>query len=181
MTISEQLHFSILSAPVAAVDRRALSQAWYSALYRSGGRQSCAAPLPETTCAASAVPSRKGSQLVGSPPQSAPATRAARAEQLSKQGVAPGQRRARHLRLARQIEELVRRRESKRVAATFFLDGTRARVRVLILSDGGSVRLIAVCSKRVRDSVARALAQARYAAAARGIVLRASTREDTGC
>src|SRR5581483_5549433 len=38
MTISDQLQFSILSAPVASADRRVLSQAWYSALYRAGGK-----------------------------------------------------------------------------------------------------------------------------------------------
>jgi hypothetical protein len=92
-----------------------------------------------------------------------------------------GERRLPQLRLARQIEQLVRHRASARTAATFILDGTRARVRVLVVAAGGSVRLIAICSKRVRDPVARALEQARYASAALGIVLHASTREDVRC
>src|SRR5579884_1250802 len=36
MTITEQLQFSVLTAPVATLDRRSLSQAWYSALYGAG-------------------------------------------------------------------------------------------------------------------------------------------------
>src|SRR5690349_12377371 len=51
MTIGEHLQFSVLTAPVAAIDRRGLSQAWYSALYRTSGEPQTQAarnrPTPE--------------------------------------------------------------------------------------------------------------------------------------
>lgn len=178
MTISEQLHFSILSAPLAGTDRRALSQAWYSALYRTNGKKArtadraiasqartpaaCLSPARPSRAAAFATTSRTWHSRTSVP-------------------AAAGERRNPPLRLARQIELLVRRRASARTAATFVLDGTRARVRVLVVAGGGSTRLIAICSKGVRDSVARALEQARYASAAHGIVLHATTREDAPC
>lgn len=179
MTISEQLHFSILSAPIASADRRALSQAWYSALYRSNGKQPAAAAGAKAGYGRTAAAAVNCAKVSGAP---APTTvlRAARAER-NVPPAASSERRAPHLRLARQIEHLALRRESKRAAATFVLDGTRARVRVLVVAGGGSVQLIAICSKRVHESVARALAQARYASAARGIVLNAITQEDVRC
>jgi len=179
MTISEQLHFSILSAPIAETDRRALSHAWYSALYRANGQKTRLGAPAITNQGRTATISRPAAR-----PSSAPALAV-----VSRPGsmrafearASAGERRRPQLRLARQIEELVRRRASARTAATFVLEGTRARVRVLVVAGGGSVRLIAICSKRVRDSVARALEQARYASAVHGIVLHVSTREEGGC
>jgi len=179
MTISEQLHFSILSAPIAGTDRRALSQAWYSALYRANGKRR----LPGLR----AIPNQGKTAAISRPPvkssRSAALSAVSRAGHIQSriQTAAAGERRTPQLRLARQIEALVRRRASATTAATFILDGTRARVRVLVVAGGGSVRLIAICSKHVRDSVARALEQARYASAAHGIVLHASTREEALC
>jgi hypothetical protein len=179
MTISEQLHFSVLSAPIAAADRRALSQAWYSALYRaSGQRPSSDARLPANQGRTPGVPG-KGGRPAGAAAR-ATLSRAAGVQTYAPQA-AGADRRSPQLRLARQIESVVRRRGSNRAAATFVLDGTRARVRILVVAAGGSVRVIAICSKRVQDAVARALAQASYASAARGVVLNTSTREDERC
>ncbi len=179
MTISEQLHFSILSAPIACADRRALSQAWYSALYRPKDAKAPLSPrglARQKRTAAHLAPAPRSS----SPPALGTISRPGRFPALAAP-VAPEERRTPPLRLARQIEQLVRQRSSTRTAATFLLDGTRARVRVLVVAAGGSVRLIAICSKRVRDAVACALEQARYASAAHGIVLHASMREDVRC
>jgi len=179
MTIAEQLHFSILSAPVAAANRRALSQAWYSALYRARAKNSPSEP----PALAGGARTGHAIKLSGKFAHAEAFTPPPRPRQIT--GLAPFampvERRAPQLHLSRQIEYLVRCRESKRTAATFVLDGTRARVRVLVVSAGGTVRLIAICSKRVRDSVANALDQARYACAARGIIVRAATQEDVRC
>src|SRR5579871_248587 len=51
MTIDKHLDLSVLSAPVASVDRRSLSQAWYSALY---GTNACAAQRSGTPIAKTA-------------------------------------------------------------------------------------------------------------------------------
>ncbi|HEX5274446.1 MAG TPA: hypothetical protein VFW34_04155 [Candidatus Rubrimentiphilum sp.] len=178
MTISEQLNFSVLSAPLAGTDRRALSQAWYSALYRTSDKKArlSAREFPSQCRTAAPLPAAARSS---SPAAFGTLSRTGRARKA--EAAATAERRTPQLRLARQIEHLVRRRAPARTAATFILDGTRARVRVLVIASGGSVRLIAVCSKRVRDSVARALEQARYASAEHGIVLHATMREDAPC
>jgi hypothetical protein len=180
MTISEQLHFSILSAPIASADRRALSQAWYSALYRGTSKKPLVA-ADAKICRGdnTGAPPRAGVRLSAAPVSGA-APRAPRVEAYASRAAA-GERRAPQLRLARQIEGLVRQRQSARTAATFVLDGSRARVRVLVVAGGGSIRLIAICSKNAREPVARALEQARYASAARGIILNATTREEVRC
>jgi len=94
---------------------------------------------------------------------------------------AGAERRAPRLDLARKIGELATHATRKRAAATFVLDGSRGRVRVLVTASGGKVRLVAICAKKLEATVAAALAQARYAAAASGVRLSALTREDGRC
>ena len=45
--ITQQFGFSVLSAPIAATDRRALSQAWYSALHLARPKSVPASGTPE--------------------------------------------------------------------------------------------------------------------------------------
>jgi len=180
MTISEQLHFSILSAPIAAADRRALSQAWYSALYGVRGKAPDAAESGR--CKTGGGGAR---QTHYARPQTAPhAPSGALRIAGPKEIVHPAlvcERRSPRLELARRMEQLVRGRRAKRAAATFVIDEARARVRVLVCTNGNSVRVIAVCSKRVQATVAAALAQARFAAAARGFRLDARTQGEVSC
>jgi len=180
MTISDQLSFSILSAPVASADRRALSQAWYSALYGAA----CKRP------AAPAAGSKKTRSAGAAVLKNTPARSAALQKLCAPQGHAapkraafapPQERRGPRLYLARRIANLVALRTAKRSAATFVLDGSRARVRVLVTAKAGRVQMIAVCSKKHEANVAAALAQARYVAAASGVALYAGSRGDTRC
>ena len=87
------------------------------------------------------------------------------------------ERRAERSPLARRIERafLDPIRANKR--ATFTIDGTQARVHVALQTTASGVRLIAVCPAAIRIDVARALDEARYALALRGIALRIDVNE----
>lgn len=176
--MTQQVGFSILSAPLAAIDRRALSQAWYSALHvvqTSPIRTQASAPA-----AASCAPHAAG------PPRETPA----RADRASTIRVVPQhradvrlhemdggvERRAPRSTLARRMERCFLDPARRVQRASFVLEGSNARVHVALQSGDGGVRLIAVCQPRVREAVARALEEARYALAARGIALRVDLR-----
>lgn len=182
MTISEQLGFSILSAPVAAIDRRGLSQAWYSALYGATSKHAFSPQASRIGFNGGASESRRCARPFTSPVRH----RSGASHFIHGSGSAPRieeERRAPRIDLARKISELAARRTSKRASATFLLDGTRARVRVLVTAEGGRVRLIAVCAKKLQTTVAAALAQARYAAAAGGmsVMTIAQSGKDAPC
>ena len=84
--MTQQLEVSILAAPLAAIDRRALSQAWYSALHLARSDRSlvpsrecgrCAVAVPIEATRETRYPSRLSPRADG--------TRAAHSEQT--QGV----------------------------------------------------------------------------------------------
>lgn len=176
MTISEQLQFSVLTAPVAALDRRALSQAWYSALYGSGSGAQTAVKM----CAAPAAPQRAGkpsTRNTQTPAQVAPnPLRAKSAPSTAALQLNPSERRAPRTPLARKMERAFIRHRSEHHRAAFTVEGAHGRVRVLLQTRGGQLRIVAICPAKARSHVAAALAQARYALAARGIVLDAQMR-----
>ena len=179
MTISEQLRFSILSAPVAAADRRALSQAWYSALYRQPLKQSPAPSPARRGCGGACIAPRVCVRPHAQPPVNGGARQSLKHEPVCPRGAV--ERRAPQLDIARKIGELAATRTRKRVAATFIIDASGARVRVLVAANGAKVRLIAICAKKLEATVAAALAQARYAAASGALQLHAQTVEDRKC
>jgi hypothetical protein len=176
MTITEQLQFSVLTAPVAMLDRRTLSQAWYSALY---GSTQAKPAMPE--CGAST----HARQTSAAPGAYIPRNRkcigtAQRAATGAKTGErAEGgdlERRAPRSRLARKIErELLRPRSGENKTA-FTVDGEHGRVHVVLQTRGSQLKLVAICPPKARAAVAAALAQARYALALRGIDLNAEMR-----
>lgn len=182
MTITEQLQFSVLTAPVASLDRRTLSQAWYSALYDSAGG-SAAKPAP-----------KRGAVVEAS--QTSPHAAGARSRpgigcdtQLHVRGAetpvhtegSPQERRAPRSELARKIERAFLRPRTAIRKTSFTIDHDRGRVHVLLQSHGSRLKLIAICPPKARPHVAAALAQARYALAIRGIDLDADTREEAAC
>ena len=180
MPILEELQFSVLSAPLAAADRRLFSQAWYSALYQTHGPAATPAQpaAPQAAQArtlpdASAKEQRERESIRSSPVRPAHAQRAA--------GAYAGERRAPRLQLARKIALLVLQPRHKKSAATFTIDGARGRVRVLVRTDGSRVRLIALCAESMKATVAAALAQARYALASRGASVSARIWESETC
>ena len=167
--MTQQTSFSILTAPLA-VDRRALSQAWYSALHLANKQQPAspsARKLPEisfhdrttrnvvreqarergTISDVRALPSRRGGERV----------------------VEIADRRANRSPLARKIERAFLNPRRPVSRATFAVEGTHARVHISLQTIGNRVRVVAVCPTNARAAVADALAQVRFALAARGI------------
>jgi len=181
MPITEELQFSVLSAPLAAADRRVFSQAWYSALYRTDARAAARNHVQLTQAA-------EGRPLSGTAANEPPARenirslaprRAAQAQQTAR--LAIGERRGPRLQLARKIARFVLQPQRKNSGATFTIDGARGRVRILVRTDGSRLRLIALCAVAMKATVAAALAQARYALATRGANVTARVCESDVC
>ncbi len=171
--ITHQLGFSILTAPLAAIDRRSLSQAWYSALHLAQARSSPAS-CDHTSPKHAAIQReqrRAGEYSRRLSPEQPPAG-AERKGQMTRRTAAPPERRAERSPLARRIERAFLDPVRSNRRATFTIDGAQARVHVALQTTASGIRLVAVCPAAVRSSVARALEEARYALALRGIALR---------
>jgi hypothetical protein len=184
MTISEQLQFSVLTTPVAALDRRALSQAWYSALYGNGS--GTAAKLqkrqPQKPCGVAHSPRPHGAVHVAAAQSRQPlAPRLPSSASQAQSAAAPADRRAPRSPLARKIERAFLHPKRASRKASFTIEGEGGRVHVLMRSQGPRLKLIAICPPKSRSQVAAALAQARYALALRGIDLDAHARSDATC
>ncbi len=172
--LTQQTGFSVLTAPLAAIDRRSLSQAWYSALHlaHDGTRVATLStkqtPLPPANaadrCIAQAERQREARGF--------PAAHIAKNRRHHTQAHhIPVDRRALRSALARKIERTFLNPRHHVQRATFSLEGTQARVHVSLQRNGSRLRLVAVCAPAVRPAVARALQEARYALADRGIAL----------
>ena len=173
--MTEQLGYSILTAPIAAIDRRALSQAWYSALHvaREPAMQRPAARAPVREAARGPVSLRPDEQPRGR--SVVPAARRGSEEHAPR--ALPQERRAERSPLACRIERTFLRTARRAPRATFTLEGTKSRVHVALQATPNGLRLVAICPQDVRTRVARALEQARYALALRGIALHCELRE----
>ena len=161
---------AILATDLAITDRRALSQAWYSALH-------VAERAPATTPRACAGQERQSTTAVrpsAVAPASAqrracaPSTNRLRRATPGRGAVAgPGlERRAPQTELAGRIERFLARRAQRGVPASFAVRVAGGRVHLLVRSDGARTRVVAVCAASVRERVDRALAHARFALAA---------------
>ncbi len=176
--MTQQLGFSVLTAPIAAIDRRSLSQAWYSALHLAHE-----SPRHDTPKAAHALNTEAELNVAVLPERNGARTGAAvslaihRTTKRSRAEATPVDRRSSRSPLARKIEYLFLRPNLTTTRATFTIDGSSARVHVSMQQTRSGLRLVAVCPSEARERVARALEQARYALAARGIVVDAEIRE----
>ena len=170
---TQQLGFSVLSAPLAAIDRRALSQAWYSALHiaREKSRAQAGSTMPAAQADARHARSRNAAVTRG---LTKPAYKGIIGREAApKMQVGEIDRRAARSALARKIERAFLH-PARNVARTTFSLGGAARVHVTLQQSSSGVRLVAVCSPALREQVAIALEQARFALARRGIALHAS-------
>jgi hypothetical protein len=173
--MTQQLEFSILSAPLAAIDRRTLSQAWYSALHLA---RTNAPPAPCGRAIASPAHQRStrnaaAPRVLGKPAPPGKAVHAsAERRRCAKTAVHDGtERRAPRCRLSREIEKFFLNPRPHGSRATFTVDRNGGRVHVVLQAAGERLCLIAVCAPALRERVARALSQARYSLAARGIAV----------
>ncbi|HEX3549165.1 MAG TPA: hypothetical protein VHT53_02250 [Candidatus Elarobacter sp.] len=74
-------------------------------------------------------------------------------------------------RIAQSVERAVAHTVTSPVSQTFQLRAGREDVRLLVRGDATGLRLVAVCAAAARERVERALAQARFVLAARGVRL----------
>jgi len=167
---THRLEFDVLTAPLAEIDRRALSQAWYSALHlasaSAGSRPARVAPSAQSARShknPSAAAIRASRARVASNPRVVRANRERPVCQVA------ADRRSPRSQLARGIERVAARPLASARAASFAVRGPHGRVQILLRSQGGRTHLIAVCTPEARVDVARALEQARYALARGGI------------
>lgn len=173
---TQRIGFDVLAAPLAEVDRRGLSQAWYSALHLAHDDASHAIPgkgIARPRAAATARAARAPVSTTGGAPQ--PSTPRPIDREVGRRAAAC-ERRAQATSLARKIERVATTQKAGVPLAAFVLDGKR-RVRVAIRTFGARVHVIAVCAPESRARVARALEEVRFALARRGMALDARVRE----
>jgi hypothetical protein len=165
---------AVVATHLAATDRRALSQAWYSALHlaerTAPARQHRLPPAspgsPGTAPAACRSESGRGASAAGGRNVRDP--RSATICPRGENATAPD-RRAPKTELARRIENGVARRRAIEGSAAFAVRAGSERVHVLVRCSGAQTRIVAVCSPPLRERVERALAHARFALAGRGV------------
>jgi hypothetical protein len=172
MTTNQQLEISVLAAPLAAIDRRSLSQAWYSALHFARDGSAPRRTVPNRSAARRATqPPNVPAGRAQRPPATAPASAAMPHRETPLRPGAAVERRTPRLPLTRRIERALFERGAPSAHTSFAVGEGTGRVVVLLHASGERVRLVALCSPALKASVARALDQARFALAARGIVL----------
>ena len=182
---TDPLQISVLSAPLGAIDRRLLSQAWYSALgYASAPlekevRAKASHTAPERRVNAPRSHGRRERHRGRVQPSAGRARQAAARAGCARPSQAPEFSEASDR--TKSSAKRPARTSAKHFRATLNVEDNRGRVHVFLQSRGGAVRLIAVCKPEVRERVARALDEARRALLLRGVVLDARTQEGAPC
>jgi hypothetical protein len=165
---------AVVATQLADTDRRALSQAWYSALHLADhppiGRH--ARNTPALTAAA--LPGSRFARNPHGASERRAADGAARARDAvrdagSRCDGGAAERRIPKTELARRIERGLARRAPRGPAASFAVRGADGRVHLIVRSDGARTRVVAVCAPPLRERVERALAQARFVLAGCGV------------
>jgi hypothetical protein len=158
---------AVVATQLAQTDRRALSQAWYSALHlahaehappgapRPAAPATSHAPLPQRVAASPAHGERAA---LRSPERAVRVPRAA-PPIVERRGLPTDAMR----RVERAVASIAR--SPRRPSRTVAIDG--GRVTVLVRTDPDATRIVALCREPLRATVERALARARFALAAR--------------
>lgn len=177
--MNSHVALSVLSTPVALCDRRALSEAWFSALHVHKEAQHAVPRRPAARAAGPAPGANPGGARGGArvQPVALLPQRTLRSGGVARlPETAPSvERRSSRSKLARQIVRTFSRPVPPN-HASFSIGEHRGRVQILLRSDGPFVTLVALCAPAARACVARALADARYALALRGIMLGTDVR-----
>lgn len=176
--LTQPAAFSVLSAPVALCDRRALSQAWYSALHVHKDGAPANVTRRETRALVQDEPAHAYIQRTGftknNPEAQKTCLRVGAA--LALPGAPANERRILRSKLAQKIERVFLEPKHPPKHASFSLEGARGRVQILLQQTGSHTRIVALCPPEARDLVARALSQARYALALRGMSVQSDIR-----
>ncbi|MHB8463162.1 MAG: hypothetical protein ACYDA1_11000, partial [Vulcanimicrobiaceae bacterium] len=177
MTTTQQLTMSVLTAPLAQIDRRTLSQAWYSALQLARPHHASAASLDATPRKfdANAMHLDRADCDAGHSHRSLPASRTSHTGHAV-YGSPSQDRRAARSSLARRIERQFLHPMKRPTSATVrFADGSRCRVN--LLQRDGLVHLIVVAPARHANVLRQALDQTRFALARSGVRIACEVRE----
>ena len=183
--MTQQLQVSILTAPVGAIDPRALSQAWYSALRlaRDGKPERCFASPRSDEFNHIVGPARLASSQAHVKARAAFVStgRSRRGSAPIPSGDAAPERMGMRSSLARRIERAFAESRLPQRRATFSLGHGTARVHVILQTNGDRSALVALCRPDLEPLVSRALAAACQALAARGIAGRLHVRTVGRC
>ncbi|HEY9084340.1 MAG TPA: hypothetical protein VIN40_00145 [Candidatus Tyrphobacter sp.] len=195
-TLTQPLELSLISAPIAAIDRRALSQAWYSALglARATGRKNISR-LPQRSAESATSMDGRRSRAVNIPrpsgcvyPERAQRSRRAQGDKHDRRrcDAQSGARDARTVQerrtpspLAQRIGRGLANRTPLRTSIT--LEGVPGRVHVMLQKHGARLAVIAICPRVAQARVAHALGEARYALARHGFQLETWTKGNGSC
>jgi hypothetical protein len=165
---------AVLATHIAHTDRRALSQAWFSALHLAERTPPAPRSRAPRAALASGGAARAGRDPHAAaprrPPTGAPGLRGTERDTGARTGAMTGgaDRRAPKSDLARRIERGLRHAPA-RGATAFTVRGAGGRVQLVVRGDGARTRVVAVCAPPLRERVERALAHARFALAGRGV------------
>jgi hypothetical protein len=165
---------AVLATHLAHTDRRALSQAWYSALHLAGRT-----PVPQRAAFAPSASMRPSARAATAAlPRSCTAPHACAERSLehanarNRDANAVAAERRAPTELGRRIERALTQHATRMPrggAASFTVSAGSGRVHVIVRSDGARTRVVAVCAPPLRERVERALAHARFALAGRGV------------
>lgn len=183
---------AVLAAPLAHTDRRALSQAWYSALHlaerahraprRTNAPRHRDSP-PAATMPSVGVPAPMRSRSGAAPvPARHHADRHAGRRTIVALGDCRPLRTMRARPIALTISGRTQRHEqafvsnasAQRADAAFTLSSRAERIRLHVRGDTTRLRLVAVCAVAARVRVERTLAQARFVLAGCGVRVEAA-------
>jgi len=173
--MTQQLQVSIIAAPIAALDRRALSQAWYSALgftSQSKTRAELSAHRAlngQPRSQPGAVPVSLRHRAVADAPGSHARMFWRSATVSDEERLTLSRGRDVRAALAKKIEAAFCAPRSFPKRSTFSMGRGSARIHIVLQTNGSSTMLLALCRPELRAVVTRALAQARLALAARGL------------
>jgi hypothetical protein len=168
---------AVSATHLAQTDRRALSQAWYSALHLAAAAprpRASAVPAARSASAATvraAVAERAGTRVrAGGAAAHGRGRPGARWNAARSEGFAcAAERRAPHDTKADRLARGPVVRHAAAPAAALVVRAANGQVHLVVRSAAGATRVVAVCAPVLRERVERALAQARLALNGSGV------------
>jgi hypothetical protein len=166
---------AVVATQLPSIDRRALSQAWFSALHLAQPAPCATAARARTPIAAGAGANGRAGAAVPPHIRPGPGLAANRSAPAKRGDLTPPavERRSPAGELARRIERGVLRHAARGAQrnTSVAIDAGDGRIAILIRTEGSRTRIVALCSPPLRERVDRALAHARFALAGAGLRL----------
>jgi len=186
--MTQELEISVLTAPLAAIDRRELPLAWYRALGYAGESEAASAPAARAARPDDGGPTPASSRNARSLAVPLGGRYATLPGSVTPRGLHPIALDPERTLVADASATLARRIAGALIGAraalsrvTFSVESGRARVHVVFQDRGDRVAILAICRPELRAVVARALGQVRLALRARGVVVDLQTKGAREC